>query len=111
MAIQNSFLEGTKNIIVSNMVDNNIVLEEKTAGDRVIYRIVSYSKVIEDKSVKVYGIEVTSTLFGTNDREFICDISSDYDFVKELFRIIVDNLVLPISLKEIVEDYINAKYS
>lgn len=89
----------------------NVIAEEKAGGERIRYRLVSSEKDIDGVNTVVYGIHILSTLFGNPEEAIVKDITSDIDFAKDIFRIVSDNLVLPVSLVEIVEDYINAKYS
>ena len=52
-----------------------------------------------------YGITVNSTLFG-NETATLSEISTDEIFVRRLMNMLADNMVLPSTFKEVVEEYI-----
>lgn len=54
-----------------------------------------------------YGITVSSTLFG-DETATLSEISTDEFFVQRLMMMLADNLVLPSTFKEIVEEYVAA---
>ncbi|MBQ5319314.1 MAG: hypothetical protein J6K17_09490 [Oscillospiraceae bacterium] len=54
-----------------------------------------------------YGITVNSTLFG-DETATLSDISTDELFTKRLMLMLADNLVLPSTFKEVVEEYVSA---
>ena len=54
-----------------------------------------------------YGITVNSTLFG-NETATLSDISTDEFFTQRLMLMLADNLVLPSTFKEVVEEYVSA---
>lgn len=54
-----------------------------------------------------YGITVNSTLFGT-ETATLSEISTDEVFVQRLMTLLADNMVLPSTFKEVVEEYVAA---
>lgn len=52
-----------------------------------------------------YGITVNSTLFG-DETATLSEISTDEFFVQKLMLMLADNLVLPSTFKEVVEEYV-----
>lgn len=84
------------------------VTEMTIAGGRLIYRLTEENN---DMSVKSYGISISTTLFGAEETEAVKDISTEKSFVETLMSVLADNIVLPSTLKEIVGDYVAAKYT
>ncbi len=54
-----------------------------------------------------YGITVNCTLFG-DETATLSEISTDEFFVQKLMMMLADNLVLPSTFKEVVEEYVTA---
>ena len=54
-----------------------------------------------------YGITVSSALFG-EETATLSEISTDKIFVQRLMNMLADNLVLPSTFKEVVEEYVSA---
>lgn len=53
-----------------------------------------------------YGITVNSTLFG-NETATLSEISTDEIFVQRLMNMLADNMVLPSTFREVVEEYVS----
>ena len=53
-----------------------------------------------------YGITVNSTLFG-DETATLSEISTDEIFVQRLMNMLADNMVLPSTFKEVVEEYVS----
>jgi len=84
-----------------------IVKEAEIASSRLSYRIFEN----DDKfGIASYGIQVSTQLFGGHEIEEVPDITSDIVQANDLFSLLVDNAVLPSTLKEIVYEYISLKY-
>ncbi len=58
-----------------------------------------------------YGITVRSEIFGDVEESTVKDISSEKDFSQKLLFVLADNLVLPSTLDEVVEEYIAAAFT
>lgn len=54
-----------------------------------------------------YGITVNSTLFG-DETATLSEISTDEIFVHRLMNMLADNMILPSTFKEVVEEYVAA---
>lgn len=54
-----------------------------------------------------YGITVNSTLFG-DETATLSEISTDEIFVQRLMNMLADNMVLPSTFREVVEEYVTA---
>lgn len=54
-----------------------------------------------------YGITVNSTLFG-DETATLSEISTNEIFVSRLMNMLADNMVLPSTFKEVVEEYVTA---
>lgn len=75
-------------------------------GGRVSYRMLKSESFCDGNPRDVYGIEVVSSLFDGRESALLMDISTDYDCVKNLYDMVVENLVMPCTLKDITEDYL-----
>ncbi|MBR4097160.1 MAG: hypothetical protein IKK42_07665 [Oscillospiraceae bacterium] len=54
-----------------------------------------------------YGITVNSRLFG-DETATLYEISTDCVFVSRLMNMLADNMVLPSTFREVVEEYVSA---
>lgn len=75
----------------------------ETAKGKLIYTLFS----TESDSVTAYGISVSSKLFG-DETASLSSISTDFMFTEKLLLMLADNLVLPSTFKEVVEEYVSA---
>lgn len=89
------------------MSQGETIREESLGGDALMYRL--YSVVNEDGTS--YGIEVKTSLFGDEHCTKVDDITTRREIAEDLFEMLVRNLVLPSTLKDIVEDYVQEIYS
>jgi len=99
------------NITVKNCSQETVMLQAVLANQRLIYRLIESNIECDDIISKCYGIEIECHLFGDCETSKILDITSNIEFAKELFDLLCTNLVTPISLKDIAEDFITEKYS
>lgn len=81
-----------------------IIEKVEAAKNKVTYTLFSESA---DSGV-TYGISVRSELFGEPEEASVKDITSEHSFAEKLLFTLADNLVLPSTLDEIVEEYIAA---
>lgn len=58
-----------------------------------------------------YGIEIECSLFGETYGDILEDITANYEYISELFELLVTYTVTPASLRCIAEDFISEKYS
>jgi hypothetical protein len=88
-------------------MNTNIIKEADIASSRLSYRIFASN---DKYGITTYGIQVSTQLFGCEETEVIPDITSDIVQAYDLFYLLVDNAVLPSTLKEIVYEYVSLKY-
>lgn len=79
----------------------------ETAKGKLLYTLFSEEK----DNAERYGITVLSSIFGDNESATIRDITTDYDSARKLIFLLADNLVLPSTFPEVVEEYIAAEFT
>lgn len=79
----------------------------ETAKGKLIYVI--FSTTVNGKIE--YGIQVTSKIFESTEIASVSRITSDLEFAEKLLALLADNLVLPSTLSEVVEDYVAAAFT
>lgn len=84
-----------------------IIEQVKAAKGKVAYTLFG---VPEEDTVR-YGISVRSELFGEPEEKTVKDITSEQELARKLFFTLADNLVLPYTLDEVVEEYISAVFT
>ncbi len=85
----------------------NIIEKIESAKGRVTYTLFSEPS----NNMAAYGINVCTELFGESETASIRDITSDSAFAKKLLYLLADNLVLPSTLDEVVEEYLAASFT
>ena len=100
-----------KNIVVTSCNDEKVLLVEVLANQKLVYKLIESEYDNEDSKTLCYGIEIECSLFGSMEIGKCLNITSKFDLAKELFDMLCANLVTPISLKDIVEDFVTQKYS
>ncbi|MFA5658718.1 MAG: DUF6514 family protein [Oscillospiraceae bacterium] len=100
-----------KTITVSASESEKVILSEALANGRLVYRLFQSECEIDGGFTACYGIEIKSSLFDKSESEKVAGITSSFELAKELFELLTENLVTPISLKYIVEDFVTQKYS
>ena len=106
-----SALQSQNNIVITKTNSEETINQLSIGNSKLVYRLIKNTKSIDGQVNDVYGIEVESSLFSDKEIARVEDVTTKIDLAKELFEIIVDNAVLPSSLKDIVEDFIVKKYS
>ncbi len=86
------------------------VRETVLGGGHLIYSLIKSDALIDGKHACVYGVKICSSLFTPNEVETIKDVSSNFETANELFDMLVDNIVLPCTLKDITYDFLVSKY-
>ncbi|MCM1024559.1 MAG: DUF6514 family protein [Prevotella sp.] len=76
----------------------------EAAKGKVVYTLFSE----ETDETVTYGIRVRSELFGTPETSEIKDITPEFEFAGKLLFLLADNLVLPSTAEEVVEEYLAA---
>lgn len=76
-------------------------------GGKLVYQLIDS----EYDGVKVYGLEISCSLFVDYDFIRIEDISSDYCFMTDMLSILADNVVTPCVAKEIISEYLATKFT
>ena len=79
----------------------------ETAKGKLLYTLFSE----KNEGPERYGLTVVSTIFGDEETAAVRDITSDYDFAERLAYILADNMVLPSTFPEVVEEYIAAEFT
>ena len=74
----------------------------ETAKGKLVYTLFSE----ESGGSERYGITVFSRIFGDDETASVRDITSEYAAAEKLVFLLADNLVLPSTLAEVVEEYI-----
>lgn len=91
------------------MLEKTIYIEELNFNMK--YEITSTKKVFEDYGmVQVYGINAYREGFKDSCEDYLSccieDISSDYNFVKDIIQKLSEYKVLPVHIKDIVCDFV-----
>ncbi len=99
------------------LVDANAIMGQKCpvkcevlADGKLCYKLFSTETGNESYPLS-YGIEIECSLFGEKDVDILEDITVNYEYISELFELLVTYSVTPVSLRCIAEDFINEKYS
>lgn len=71
-----------------------------------VYSLIRTNVMLDERPVCVYGIRISSSLFQKEEVESVPDVSSDFSMVNDLFEMLVRNMVLPCTLKDIISDYL-----
>lgn len=100
-----------KIIKVTNCHGEQVVETVSLANKKMVYTLFQSECEVEDVKTLCFGIEVVSTLFGEAETVKITDITTRYEIAKELYDILCENLVTPVCVKDIVEDFLVQKYS
>ena len=78
-----------------------------TAKGRLLYTLFSeYTDGTEH-----FGVTVSSKLFGDEEVVSVRDITTDPDFAEKITNMLADNLVLPSTLTEVIEECIAAEFT
>lgn len=83
------------------------ITKVETARGRVVYTL--FSEKSDDG--ERYGITVRSELFRNAEEAVVKDISSEREFAERLLFTLADNLVLPSTADEVIEEYIAAAFT
>ena len=100
-----------KYIQVQNCNSENVLETVSLANQKLKYKLFQSECEVDEKKTMCFGIEVKCELFGERESEKILDITTKYKVAKELFDILCENLVTPVCVKDIVEDFLAKKYS
>lgn len=84
-----------------------VITQVEAARGRVVYALFSETK----DGTERYGITVRSELFRVAEEAAVRDITSEYDFAERLLFILADNLVLPSTADEVIEEYLAASFT
>ncbi|MDR0903666.1 MAG: DUF6514 family protein [Ruminococcus sp.] len=84
------------------VVEMEIIRSESYAQGRLTYEIVKTFEM----GVPVFGMKIVSNLFGKREEHLVSNITLDESTITTLFETCTKNIVLPSSLREIVEDFI-----
>lgn len=79
----------------------------EAAKGKLVYTLFSE----EQNGSEVYGITVVSSIFGDEETATVRDMTSELPFAERLIAVLADNVVLPSTLKEVVEEYVTAAYT
>ena len=81
-----------------------LLKEISAAQGRVTYGLTEASFA----GVPTYGITVSTSLFGDEETERVDHIAAQRDFTEKLFYLLADNIVLPSTMTEVIEEYVTA---
>ena len=84
-----------------------VITQTETARGKVVYEL--FSETME--STVRYGIKVRSDLFGETEEAVVKDITSELDFARKLLFMLADNLVLPSTADEVIEEFLAASFT
>lgn len=88
----------------------NIILSKKTtllSGGQLEYLLIKDSHYNEDiGKYESYGLQVIYKDGDIHENAVVCDISTEYEYVEKLFFTLVQADVMPVTLNDIVYDYI-----
>ncbi|MCX4255367.1 MAG: DUF6514 family protein [Oscillospiraceae bacterium] len=84
-----------------------VITQTETARGKVVYEL--FSETTE--STVRYGIKVRSDLFGETEEAVVKDITSELDFARKLLFMLADNLVLPSTADEVIEEFLAASFT
>lgn len=79
----------------------------ETAKGKLLYTLFSE----ESDGTERYGITAMSKIFGDEETATVRDITTDHISAEKLAVLLADNLVLPSTLSEVVEEYIAAEFT
>lgn len=79
----------------------------ETAGGKLLYTL--FSDMAD--GCEHYGVEVSSKIFGREEKSSVSDITTDLFFAERIAFMLADNLVLPSTLSEIVEECVTAEFT
>ncbi len=85
----------------------NIVTKAETAKGKVVYTLFREPSA-NSENKDTYGIAVRSELFGEPEEASVKDITTQREPAEKLLFTLADNLVLPSTLGEVVEEYVSA---
>ena len=98
-------------IQVSNCNSREELESISLANGKIVYKLFQSLCEVDERTVLCYGIEIICSLFGDVETESIPDITTKYEIAKELYDSVSENLVTPVVLRDIVEDFLSHKYS
>ncbi|MDR0986473.1 MAG: DUF6514 family protein [Ruminococcus sp.] len=84
------------------VVEMEILRSESYAQGRLTYEIVKTFEM----GVPVFGIRIASYLFGKREEHLVTNITLEEKTIETLFELCTANTVLPLALREVVEDFI-----
>ncbi len=80
-----------------------IINEISTASNRINYKLFT----TETDNIIQYGMIISTTLFGAEESDCVKDITTDKELAERMLYTFADNTVLPSTMREIIEEYIN----
>lgn len=84
-----------------------VITQVEAARGKVVYALFSETK---DGTLR-YGIKVRSELFRAAEETSVKDITSELGFAERLLFTLADNLVLPSTADEVIEEYLAASFT
>ncbi|MDE5577892.1 MAG: hypothetical protein K2J11_10950 [Oscillospiraceae bacterium] len=84
-----------------------VITKVETARGRAAYVLFSETTDSGEK----YGITVRSELFKAPEEATVRDITSEREFAEKLLFVLADNLVLPSTADEVIEEYVAAAFT
>lgn len=84
-----------------------VITKIETARGKVIYELFCGSA----DGTESYGIKVKSGLFDEAEETVVEDITTELDFARKLLFMMADNLVLPSTADEVIEEYLASAFT
>lgn len=100
-----------REISCTSALKEEIILLQTVGNNHLVYKLIRGVYELENDAHVGFGFEINCTLFGEEENVKIIDVTTDINEAKNLYDLLVSNLVTPVSLMDIVEDFLTQKYS
>lgn len=84
-----------------------VITQIEAARSKVVYELFSETT----NGTERYGIKIRSELFTEAEEAAVKDITSELDFAEKLLFMLADNLVLPSTADEVIEEYLASAFT
>ncbi|MFT3951842.1 MAG: DUF6514 family protein [Oscillospiraceae bacterium] len=96
--------------MILNQSTSVTLQQEDAAGGKLRYSLIQHNCHTDSEEGNTYGIRIECSLFGETENVAIYDITPNIDYALELYEIVRLYMITPISLNDIVEDFLTEKY-
>lgn len=87
----------------------SVIRKQTAAKGRLCYELICKTDA-QSNEVISYGVKLYNALFGSAEQVEILDVTPDLAYAIELFELLVCFLVTPITLKDVIDDFLYEKY-